>query len=223
MEGGSRAFRAGLDLKGMFNVYECPDFAMSDCLFQNNSQGDDTVNLAVSKVALERCRFRGAPMDALDLDGCSGVLRNCEFADNRNDGLDIMECDLEVYDCEFVNCGDKGISIGEECRTLIERTKLTGCVTGLELKDGSRTLVRDTTFEDCQMAVRSYRKKWLFRTAGYGKLERCQFLNCAQDLDVDRYGRIWLEDSEPRVSQATAMRVSRDGVFLLGEGPSVRP
>ena len=223
MEGGSRAFKAGFDLKGMFNVYECPDFTMSDCLFQNNTRGDDTVNLAVSKVSVERCRFRGAPMDALDLDGCSGVVRDCMFSDNGNDGLDIMECDLEVYDCEFVNCGDKGISIGEECRTLIERAKITGCATGLELKDGSRTLVRDTAFERCQMAVRSYRKKWLFRTAGYGKLEECRFLSCAQDLDVDRYGRIWLEDSEPRVSQATGMRVSRDGVFFLGDGPSVRP
>lgn len=219
IRGGSAVEIGGLHLKGMANVYDCPDVSVRDCTFSANTASDDALNVALSKVVIEDCLFVDTPLDALDLDGCEGRVTNCQFKNTGNDGLDIMESDLTVENCRFENCGDKGISIGEECRTLIKDSRFSGCVTGLELKDASRTRVTDSLFEQCSTAVNAYRKKWLFQTGGYGELVRVAFQECATDVQLDRYSKMWLRETS---AAEPARAVFQEGHFDLGDGPFVR-
>ena len=219
VRGGSAVEVGGLHLKGMANIYGCPDVTLRQCTFSNNVAGDDALNMALSKVEVEECRFLDTPMDALDLDGCEGRVVNCLFQNTGNDGLDIMESDLKVENCRIENCGDKGISIGEECRTAIEDCQFSRCVTGVELKDASRTRVTDSTFEQCQIAVNAYRKKWLFQTGGYGELVRVTFRECPSEVQMDRYSKIWLQETS---AGEPARAIFQQGHFDLGDGPSVR-
>ena len=219
VRGGSAVEVGGLHLKGMANIYGCPDVTLRQCTFSNNVAGDDALNMALSKVEVEECRFLDTPMDALDLDGCEGRVVNCLFQNTGNDGLDIMESDLKVENCRIENCGDKGISIGEECRTAIEDCQFSRCVTGVELKDASRTRVTDSTFEQSQIAVNAYRKKWLFQTGGYGELVRVTFRECPSEVQMDRYSKIWLQETS---AGEPARAIFQQGHFDLGDGPSVR-
>lgn len=219
---GTTARFGALHLKGMFNVYGCPDLSLVNCRFENNSVGDDTVNLGLSKVLVKGCVFEGAPMDALDLDGCRAEISDCRFLGAGNDGLDIMETDLVLSACRFVDCGDKGVSIGEECRSVLKDSVFSQCATGLELKDSSRTEAEGCDFERCKTAVRGYRKKWLFRTGGLGALRSCELKENDRDLDIQPTSQLWLFDTSAQVPQGQQSRVHLGGVFELGPGPSVR-
>ena len=219
VRGGSSVELGGLHLKGMVNIYDCPNVSLRQCQFSENVDSDDAINIALSRVSIESCYFQNTPMDGLDLDGCVGQVRDCVFQDTGNDGLDIMETDLMIENGRFEHCGDKGISIGEESRTTIENCQFWNCVTGVELKDASRTRVKETLFEKCQTAVNSYRKKWLFQTGGYGELVRVTLRDCTSDIELDRYSKIWLKETS--VSES-ARAVFQEGYFDLGEGPSVR-
>jgi len=196
---------------------------MVNCRLGGNVVGDDTANLANSQVEVTDCIFESAPMDALDLDGCTGIVERCQFIDAGNDGLDVMECELDVVECHFFNCGDKGLSIGEECRITVSDSRFENCLTGLELKDASRTRVVQSDIVNCQTGVRAYRKKWLFRTGGFGQLRECRFSDCPRDLDLDAHSQIWLDDTDASVSVSQQGQVHSSGVFHLGDGPSVRP
>jgi hypothetical protein len=220
MTGGSTARRGALHLKGMLNVYGCPSVALEQSEFGLNKVGDDAVNLALSAVRVEDCEFFETPWDGLDLDGCRGSVVNSRFVDTGNDGLDIMESDLKVSSCRFEGCGDKGISIGEECLTTIDGCEFVECQTGLELKDGSRTLVTRSLFLKCVMGLRAYRKKWMFRDGGLGELRECKFTECQTDLEIDKHSRLWVNDTKARLG-SNDPRVEQIGSLRLGKGPSV--
>jgi len=221
MTGGSTARRGALHLKGMLNVYGCPSVTLQQSEFGLNKVGDDAVNLALSAVRVEDCKFFETPWDGLDMDGCRGLVVDSRFIATGNDGLDIMESDLEVSSSLFQGCGDKGISIGEECRTAIDDCEFVECQTGLELKDGSRTLVNRSEFLKCAMGLRAYRKKWMFRDGGLGELRECRFTECQTDLEVDKHSRLWVNDTDARLG-SNDPRVEKIGFLRLGKGPSVK-
>lgn len=223
VEGGSTARFEAVHFKGMFNVYSVDQVTISHCRFRRNQIGDDLVNLGLARVEVRDCEFGESTMDALDLDGCEGVVENCRFVECGNDGLDIMEARLEVRGCRFDGCGDKGISVGEECALTVRDCEFERCVTGIELKDASRTRVIDSSLANCETAVRGYRKKWLFQRGGDGELVRCEIKNCDKDLRLDKHSRLWLRETELKVPAGLQDQVFHDGQFELGPGPRVRP
>ena len=221
MEGGTTTYWGGVDFKGMFNVYGCPDLLLENCEFASNSVGDDAVNLALSKVEVRDSVFRDVPSDALDLDGCIAVVENCRFLRSGNDGLDVMETTMTVKGCTFQGCGDKGLSVGEESEIEVTDCAFVECVTGLEVKDDSTNRIGDSTFTKCITAVNAYRKKWLFMKGGYAQLTGVKATDCDSGVKADTFSKVWLENSEIEVDQSSLPRVFTQGRLSL-RAPSVR-
>lgn len=222
VEGGSTARFGAVHFKGMFNVYSVNDVYLTNCTFRRNQIGDDLVNLALARVEVRACEFTESSMDALDLDGCEGVVEDCRFLECGNDGLDIMQARLEVRECRFQGCRDKGMSVGEECALTVRDCQFERCVTGLEFKDASRSRVVESSLKECGTAVRAYRKKWLLQRGGEAQLVRCTVRDCRKDLELDKHSRLWLRETPLRVPAGLKEQVSTEGPFELGSGPRVR-
>lgn len=202
VSGGSLGTFRHVRFKGMFDLYHCGEVTLEHCEFASNRNSDDTVNLTDCQVTVRNCVWRNANADALDLDQCRGEVVRCRMFDSGNDSLDLMSCDLRVSDCEFVRSGDKGISVGEKTRVFIDNCRMIGCNTGIEPKDASQALAQGTTFTECNIAVHSYQKKWLYGRGGMTALRDCRIEN-SRRADVSM---------EPR-SDLTLCRTAISSVF----------
>jgi hypothetical protein len=191
--GGSSGTDGITHFKGMFNVYNCPEVTLRHCEFGANVDSDDAVNLAESKVLVEHCRWRDARSDALDLDLCDGVVRDSQWQGSGNDGLDLMGCHVRVERCRFVGSGDKGISVGEGSRATVANCQILSCMTGIESKDDSRVLVRDSILDGNKVALHSYQKHWLYGQGGHTALASCIVRNSEEaDLSIEQRSQVLL-------------------------------
>lgn len=193
VHGGSVGTDIGIRFKGMFNAYDSPSIHLKNCHFGVNKIGDDAVNLAESQVLVENCTFTQARSDALDLDMCRGRVVDCRWTDSGNDGLDLMGCTLHVVNCEFEGSGDKGISIGENSRVLVTGCTIRNCEIGMEVKDASQVVVRDSTFASNVLTYHSYRKKWLYPSGGHALLVNSSLTGNNDSLiSLEPRCRLWL-------------------------------
>jgi hypothetical protein len=186
VQGGSLGTHRNVRFKGMFNVYHCGEVTLEHCEFSANQISDDAVNINACRVLITDCVFHDPNADGLDLDFCEGIIRNCHTRNCGNDGFDLMSCKLTITDSEFLGSVDKGISIGEGSFIHLTNCELRNCETGIEVKDASRVLVRDTRFLMNQFAVHAYQKKWLYGRGGAVLLQRCR-------LEASRTADVWIE------------------------------
>ena len=199
--GGSIGSDRGIRFKGMFNAYNCPEIHLRDCHFSRNETGDDAVNLAESQILVERCSFSEARSDALDLDMCRGRVADCTWRDSGNDGLDLMSCTIHVVGCVFEGSGDKGISVGERSLALVSDCTIRRCSIGIEVKDASEVVVRNSTLIGNRVTYHSYRKKWLYPTGGRGLLMDTAISGAdSGPIDVESQCRLWLLRSPAEVA-----------------------
>jgi hypothetical protein len=179
-------------------VYDCPDVQVKNCEFGANLIGDDTLNLAESRILVEDCVFRDALSDAFDADRCEGTIRGCRFYASGNDALDLMTCRVQVEDCRMEGSGDKGISVGEGTRALVRDCELVSCTIGIELKDSSRAVVYDTLLTANTTAVHAYQKKWNYPGGGSALFVRCRFSENPQDFDLKKRCHVQLWETVAR-------------------------
>ena len=196
VRGGSVGTDGIVRYKGMFNVYDCPGVVLRHCEFGENMVGDDTVNLAESRITVENSRWENARADGLDLDMCRGVVRDSVWLNSGNDGLDLMGCRVKVERCRFEGSGDKGVSVGEGSQVLIENSEVIGCNIGIESKDASRALVVDTLFDGNTTTVHSYQKKWMYSGGGTTALVGCRIENSVEaDAAIEKRSKLILLDT----------------------------
>ncbi|MEE3372032.1 MAG: CotH kinase family protein, partial [Planctomycetota bacterium] len=183
LTGGSIGTNGSARFKGMLSIYNCPNVILRHCEFGKNLVGDDAVNLAESRVLVEDCTWNDARADALDLDMCVGTVRRCRLNNSGNDGLDLMTCQLLIEDCQISGSGDKGISIGEQSSVVARQCEIHDCLTGTEIKDASRLLLRDSRIANATLAVNSYQKKWVYPGGGMAALVNCVIQN-SRETDI---------------------------------------
>ena len=203
MSRGSVGTNGSVRFKGMLSIYDCPHVALRHCEFGNNLVGDDAVNLAESGVVVEDCIWEAARADALDLDMCIGVVRRCQLYGSGNDGLDLMNCTVLIEDCQIEGSGDKGISVGEQSSVVGLRCAIRHCAIGVEIKDASRFLLRDSSIDAAGVAVNSYRKKWLYAGDASAALVDCIVRDSQlTDLQIEKQCQISLVRSSVVINES---------------------
>ncbi len=187
MSHGSVGRDGGIQFKGMFSVYNCPDVVIRDCQFGRNFIGDDAVNLAESNIQVTNCTWDDALADGLDLDMCIGVVSGCRWRNSGNDGLDIMSGRITVTNSSIKTSGDKGISVGERATLVVRDSQISQCKIGLEVKDASRALVMDSLFDGNDIALHAYQKKWLYGKGGSTAMVSCHIRHSTEaDLSIEK-------------------------------------
>ena len=186
--GGSVGTHGTIRFKGMFNVYNCPNVELRHCRFDANRVGDDAVNLAESHIRVEHCQWNDAFRDGLDVDQCTGSIAHCRWRNCGNDALDLMNSRLRIDQCVFRDSGDKGISIGEATVALVTTCEVVRCRTGIEAKDDSHVIIRDSTFDGNGRGLHAYQKKWMYNRGGSVLLMGCR-INNSDQADLSIQGR----------------------------------
>ncbi len=181
VSGGSIGSDGGIRFKGMFNVYDCPDVIIRDCFFGRNDIGDDSVNVAESRVAIVDTVFADARADGLDLDLCHAEVIRCRWQNAGNDCADVMGGRATFSDCTMEGAGDKGISVGEKSAVIVQDSRFKNCNIGIEVKDDSQVLVQDSLLEHNEVAVSAYQKKWFYGKGGSIALVESRIVDSLQN------------------------------------------
>ena len=205
--GGSVGAFRFRQFKGMFNVYNCPKFEMSDCSFGENFLGDDTVNLAESKCRIRKCSWTNSLSDGLDMDMCSAVISECRWDDAGGDAIDLMGCDVLIWKCEIRGSGDKAISIGEATTAYVRKCFLSAGKIGVQIKDGSRAMIVQSKFTNNETALHGYRKKWLYNDGGRALIDQCEFKGNDIGIWPESRSGVWILRSDVAVEPSSLHRV----------------
>jgi hypothetical protein len=161
IEGGSGGVTHRTPFTGSLAVHGGKVF-MRACRFRQGAEDDDAVNLKYCEVELHDNLFENARMDALDLDFCQGRLVGNTFRNNTGDAVDISGADVSIEGTVVDGCGDKGMSIGENSRATVTDARITGCRTGIAVKDLSDATIKDSHLDRLEMGVSLYVKKLTF-------------------------------------------------------------
>jgi len=174
---------------GMVSIIDTQDLVMDRCFIGRNFLGDDALHWGyVQHAEIRDCEFRGARMDAFDVDISQDVrIVRCDFFDSGNDSIDLMTSFAEVADCSFRNAGDKGISVGEDSRLRLFRSRFDGCAKGLEIKDRSVAEVDgETRLRNCRIGINLYRKNGRYALGGTIIAEHLWISGSEQAITADR-------------------------------------
>ncbi|MBI4241879.1 MAG: right-handed parallel beta-helix repeat-containing protein [Candidatus Rokubacteria bacterium] len=154
--------------------------AISACQFLE-SAAEDGINLKYCDVDLRNNHFRGSQSDAVDLDFCTGSFVGNTIADVGGDGLDLSGSRMVVEGNRVARCGDKGHSIGEETHAEVRGSVITGCHTGIAVKDSSRAVIRDSLLSHLQVGLSLYVKKPTFGPSAV-RVEDVEMLDVATEV-----------------------------------------
>jgi hypothetical protein len=184
------------EFSAMLSIHDAENIVLRDCRFENNQRVDDMVHAVyVQGLQFERCHFRGAHMDSLDLDACSGSMVDSTIEESGNDAIDLMMSKFVVAHSLLAKNGDKGVSVGENSQALLLDCELKGNTSGVQSKDASILWARACRFEGNQTNVYAYLKNWQYGAGGIGLLESCSFDGGA-GASADKHSRLWLLDCQ---------------------------
>jgi hypothetical protein len=148
----------GWKLTGAVTFYEA-DISITNCLFSDNRQGDDYLNIIRSSYLIDNCIFRNVNADAFDSDFGLGMVVNTTFENCNNDAIDISGTNLEVKRVLMDNIGDKGLSAGENSQMNVHKIKIVNSEIAVCSKDMSAIIIDDAMLENNKIAFTAYQKK----------------------------------------------------------------
>lgn len=160
IEGGSGGSTSRIRYTASFAVHDGRVFMRANRFL--GSQAIDAVNLKYCEVESRDNVFEQSSDDAFDLDFCRGSVVGDVFVSVAGDALDLSGSDLSVEAIEVVGCGDKGISIGEKTLATVEGGTVSGCRTGIAVKDLSDAKIRGTRLLHSEVGIALYVKKPTF-------------------------------------------------------------
>ena len=198
IEGGSIHRRHNLQFTGMFSVHDNPDIEIESSRFGPNFIGDDAVHIVRSQVIIKDSLFENAFMDALDLDLVNGKIINSDFINPGNDAVDISMGEVSINGGRFSGAKDKCISAGEGTRTHVRDVSFEFCQNGIAVKDTSHLVLENAVFRRCFIAWNSYKKKWRWKMGGTGIIKNSQFINSTEaDIAGDKFSSVILSSPNP--------------------------
>ncbi|MFH1890148.1 MAG: CotH kinase family protein [Candidatus Kuenenbacteria bacterium] len=159
---GSDDYINGVFFSAMLSIYHSPA-KIEDSQF-SNAQADDGLNIKSTKAEVLSSKFINNSADAIDFDFItSGHIKNNTFINNGNDGIDLSGSTVLIEGNHIENSGDKCISIGEKSLdTIIDNNTLSNCNIGVEIKDESNVVIKNSTIKNNQIGLHAYIKKSVF-------------------------------------------------------------
>ena len=180
---GYEAFIEGIYFSGMFNAYHTNNVLADHCTFMN-ARADDALNFKYSNSKIINSKFINNSADAIDFDFMGGEIAGNYFDNNGNDAIDTSGSATLVQNNYIRNSGDKCMSYGENSNTLSINNVLDGCKIGVEAKDLSRPVIKNTVIINNAVGVNVYQKKDFFGPA-HPLFENCIFLGNGEDVTFE--------------------------------------
>lgn len=157
--GGSKASMNLIKYPGQVNIHNTNNILINNCVFKNNSSGDDNLHLAYFEGTVNSSIFLDSHMDALDVDLSSIVINDSIFFNSGNDSLDLMTSEVTGARNLFQRSGDKCISVGENSTLKFTNSYLNECNIGIEVKDQSQVDLSNIVIRDSRtQAINLYNK-----------------------------------------------------------------
>ena len=185
--GGSEGSYYFAKFTGALAVHHA-DVTISHCAFEKNF-GEDNINLKYSNFLIDHVTVHDSSSDGIDLDFSLGTLTDTVVDLSKNDGIDLSYSKVTLSNTVMRRNGDKGISVGERSNVSVRSSEFLENQIGIEVKDESIALVKDSTFKKNVKMYNIYRKKNEFSNSG------CLSLNDIKDVEngsssVDALGTI---------------------------------
>ncbi|MEN8115694.1 MAG: right-handed parallel beta-helix repeat-containing protein [Bacteroidota bacterium] len=156
--GLSNLRKAGWQTPSAITFYEA-DVKLVNCIFVNNSNCDDALNIVRSEFVVQNCEFKNTFADAFDSDFCRGVVQNCTFENIGNDAIDFSGSRVEIADCKMTGIGDKAISGGEKSTLTVSSCEIDGANIGVAAKDLSNLKLDKITMNKTVYGLVAFVKK----------------------------------------------------------------
>ncbi|MFH1353979.1 MAG: CotH kinase family protein [bacterium] len=149
---------SGWQLTGAVTFYES-DIMCRSCLFSQNRESDDALNVVRSRLEVEDSWWRETWADALDTDFCTVKIKNSLVAGSGNDGFDFSGSEVALEGVTVKRAGDKGFSVGENTRLKGEDVVVQDALVGVASKDGSEVELSNLKIQSGQVGLAVYQKK----------------------------------------------------------------
>lgn len=169
-------------------LYESQNISFKNCLFINNRQGDDMINLVrCDSIIFKKCDFKNILSDALDSDFSNLHVENCEFTLIGNDAIDVSGSNIKMIQNYFDKILDKAISIGEKSRVNMIKCKIENSELALVVKDGSLLQAQNINLTNNRMDLIAFTKKEEYPPPSF-KLTNCSITNYLIDKNTKNLG-----------------------------------
>ncbi len=194
-EGGSGWKRPMVEYSAMVSVHDADQVAFRRCNFKDSKIVDDMVHAVYSEgLSFVDCFFLSSAFDALDVDISSVTVDRCKFSKSGNDSIDLMTSRAIVTNTLVQDSIDKAISVGEGTHVLLTNNLFKRCEIGVQAKDGSSALMVNCDFLENKMAVDAYKKNWRYNDGGEIHMHKCWFKGNDQTLSVDKNSVAFVSD-----------------------------
>ena len=187
----SNPSKHGWKLTGAITFYES-DVSINNCIFSNNRDGDDYLNVIRSDFNINNSIFKNINADAIDSDFSSGKVVNSSFFNCANDAIDISSSKVGINNISIERIGDKGISVGENSHVSANYVKIINAEIGISSKDLSVITVNNAYLEDNEIGLTAFRKKSEYGP-GYIKCYDIRFKNVTIPYLVETFSELKID------------------------------
>ena len=144
-------------LDGGFNVINSKAKIYNFTSF--NSFSEDAINFINSNIEANKLEINNAISDGIDSDFSEIDIKNIICKKIANDCFDSSFSKGTLVNLYAENVNDKVISIGESSEINIIKTKFLDSEIGLVVKDASKVIIDNLTFDNVRLPIASYIKK----------------------------------------------------------------
>ncbi len=135
------------------------DADIDNCIFANNSNCDDALNMVRSDFLVRNCRFENTFADAFDSDFCTGKVLDCTFENIGNDAIDFSGSVVDIIGCTMLEISDKAVSGGENSTLYVENCNIDNANIGVASKDLSLVKLNKITMKNIVYGLVAFQKK----------------------------------------------------------------
>lgn len=169
-------------------LYESSNVSFNNCLFANNKNGDDMINVVrCDSITFSNCSFENILSDALDSDFSNIKIESCKFILVGNDAVDGSNSNIKINKSYFEKIADKAISVGEKSRVNMLNCKIKDSELALVVKDGSLLELENVLLENNRMDFLAFSKKEEYDYPSF-KILNCTITNYLIEKDVRNLG-----------------------------------
>ncbi len=135
------------------------DLEAENCIFGNNYNCDDALNVVRSDFYVKDSRFENTFADAFDSDFCTGKVENCVFVNTGNDAIDFSGSKIFISGCSMQNISDKAVSGGENSFLKVDDCKIKQANIGIASKDLSQLELKGIEIDGAAYGIMAFVKK----------------------------------------------------------------
>jgi hypothetical protein len=197
MANGTGGRLLNVQYTGMLNLHNTSDVELSHITLRDNLKYDDMLHIVLSKrIQINSINLTNAHSDGVDVDISQDIIfEGGSIKSSKNDGIDTMSSSVTINNMVLSDNRDKGVSIGEASQVTLSNTIVKDNVVGVESKDGSHGIIKETTFVGNRTQINAYKKNWRYNAGGQIFVSNSRFKGLDNIIIADKNSAIQVSNS----------------------------